>query len=101
MTSKALRGDATTATNISIIEEAFAACALPMPHHCEDLDRFQASGLTFVGKFGFTAHSPFSMKLLASARLIKAATTKPGSTSTLLGGTTNSLTVRNTIEGSS
>ena len=39
--------------NISTIEEAFADCALPMHppalHHCGDLDRFQASGLMFVG----------------------------------------------------
>ena len=54
-----------------------------------------------TGEFVFTAHSPFSMKLLASARPIEAATTKHGSTSTLSGGAMNSLTVRNTIGGGS
>ena len=70
---------------------------LPAPHHYGDLDRFQASGLMSVGssnllnrvgtgKFGFAAHSPFPMKPRACARLIKAATTKLGSTSTSLVG---------------
>ena len=33
-------------SNISTIDEAFADCAL---HHCGDPDRFQTTGLTFVG----------------------------------------------------
>ena len=71
------------------------------PHHCGDLEQFQASGLTFVGKFDSTAHSPFSMKLLVSARLTRVATTKPGSTLTLSNGATNNHTAKDTIAGPS
>ena len=63
------------------------------PHPCGDPDRFQTTGLTFVGslhrpiqigigKSDFTAPLPFLMKLLACAPPIKAATMKHGFTST-------------------
>ena len=103
MTSTVLHGGATTGTTPISSKKPLLTVL------CH---RFQASGLTFMGsssllnqigtgKYGFTAHFPFSMKLLASARLIKAATTKHGSTSTFLGGTMNSPNVRSTIGGSS
>ena len=73
--------------NISIIEEAFGDCALPMPPGPTPLWGPQSiPGLT---------------KSWACARLTRVVTTKPGFTSTLSDGATNSHTVRNTIEGSS
>ena len=85
-----LHGGATTGTTSvpsrKPLPTVLCRC-LQAPHRCGDVDRFQTTGLTSVGsfnnlsqivtgKFGYTAHSPFLMKLLASARLIKAATTK-------------------------
>ena len=93
--------------NISTLLTAPCRC-LPAPHRCEDLEEFQVNGRTLAhsstllilidyGKFVSMAHSPFSMKLLVSARLTRVAT-KPNSTSTFSVGATNSR--RNTIEGS-
>ena len=67
----AWRRDNSNSISISIIEEAFADCALPMPpgpHYCGDRGRFRVRGQTCVdsskpriqmenGKFPSTAHS--------------------------------------------
>ena len=78
--------------NFSIIEEAFAHCAPPMPPG-GDLVLFLAIGLTCVGflnrlnpinsgRYGFMVLSLFLAMSWTCARMIKAATTKHGSTST-------------------
>ena len=102
--------------NNSIIEEAFEDCDLPMPpgpHRHGVLEQFQVIGRTCVdsstpllirmdnGKFVYTAHSPFTTKLLVSARLTRVASTRPDSTLTLSNGAANSHTTKDTIEGSS
>ena len=88
--------DATTATILVSLKRPLltALCrCLPAPPRCGVLEQFQARGRTLVdssnllilmdnGKFVSTAHSPFPMKLLVSARLTRVATTKPGSTLT-------------------
>ena len=98
---------------ISIIEEAFADCALPMPpgpRHCGEPDRFLAIGLTCVvslsrlnpidsGRYGFLVLSLFLAMSWACARMIEAATTKHGSTSTLSGGMIYNSSVRNIVKG--
>ena len=95
--------------NISAIEEAFADSALPMlpgptppwgpgavPGKWADVCGY-LKPLEPDRQWKVRLHGAFSipMKLLASARPIKAATTKHGSTLTLSGGAMNSPTVRN------
>ena len=81
--------------NIRTTDEAFADCALPTPlgppTHCGDPDRFQTSGLTFVGSLNHLIQigigrcacvvlSPSHAKLSACVQPIKAATMRHGST---------------------
>ena len=83
----------TSASSISIIEEAFADCALPMPpgptplwgpgavlfvrgQTCVDFSSSQTQ--MKGGEYGNTVPFPFSMKLLACDRLIRAAVTRYG-----------------------
>ena len=76
--------------NLSIIEEAFADCALPMPPGPTPLwgpgsipgNWPDVCGID-SGRYGFMVPSPFSVMSWACARMIKAATTKHGSASTL------------------
>ena len=96
--------------NISIIEEAFADCALPMPPGPTPLWGPGAIPGEWADVCGFLKppdsdgqwkvrqHGAFSIPHEALGRV---AITKPGSTSTLSNGTTNSHTAKNTIEGSS
>ena len=100
LTSTVLHGDATTATILASLKRPLliALCrCLPAPHHCRVLDRFLAIGLTCVGSlnrlnptdsgsYGFMVLSLFLAMSWACARMIKAATTKHGSASTLSGG---------------
>ena len=100
--------------SISIIEEAFADCALPMPpgRHCGVQERFRVCGQTCVdsshtrihmedGKFVSMVHSPFLTKLWASARPIRAAITRYGSTWILLNGAAFNHITEDTIDDSS
>ena len=101
--------------NISIIEEAFPDCALPMPRGPTPLwgpgavpgrwrTLVDSSNLLILmdnGKFVSTALSPFTTKLLVSARLTRDAIRRPGSTLTLSNGAANNHTANGTIEGSS
>ena len=81
----------TSASPLSIIEEAFADLDPLAPDHCGVPALCRVHGLTCVGLsstqtptnvgvYGITVHSLFSTKAWASGRPIRAATTKYGST---------------------
>ena len=101
-----------SATIFRIVEEAKRGiCALPMPapYHCGDPDRFLAYGPTCVGfinrlnpiglnqidsgRYGFT------LMFLVCARMIKASTTKRGSTSILLDGMVHNPILKSLVKG--
>ena len=90
-----------SSNSISIIEEPFADFALPMPpgvcgQTCADSSNAQIR--MKGGKYANTAHSPFLTKLLASARPIRAAITRYGSTWILWNGAAFNHITKNTID---
>ena len=106
----------TSASPLSITGEAFADCDLPLcllaPHHCGVPGLCQVHGQTCagllstqtptsVGKYGNTVHSPFSTKVWASGRPIRAAITKYGTTWILWRGAAVSHTTKDTSHHSS